>query len=56
MVAGGPGAHSPPAAKPVEEAPRHGQECVTILHLQTEEPSVLVKHPKVKPATQKNVR
>ena len=52
--AGDPGAPSPPAAAPVEEAPGHGQGSAWI-H-QTEEPSVLAKHPKHQPATQKNVR
>ena len=55
MVVGGPGAPSPPAAEPVEEATGQEQESVMILHLQTEEPSVLEMQPKQTPATQKNV-
>ena len=53
VVAGGPGAPSPPAAAPVEEAPGHGQGSARIL--QTEEPSVLGKHQKLRPATRRNV-
>ena len=55
MVAGAPGAPSLPAVVPVEEGTRQEQESVIILHLQTEEPSVLEQHPKLKTATRKNV-
>ena len=55
MVVGGPGAPSLPAVQPVEEGTRQEQESVTILYLQTEEPSVLEMQPKQTPATQKNV-
>ena len=52
MAAGGPGAPSPLAAKPVEEAPGHGQGNATIQ--QTEKPNVQGNLLKLKPATQKN--
>ena len=55
MVVGAPGAPSLPAVVPVEEGTRQEQESVIILHLQTEEPSVLEMQPKQTPATQKNV-
>ena len=53
VVAGGPGAPSPPAAAPVEEAPGHGQGSARTQ--QAEELSVLGKHHRQKPATRKNV-
>ena len=53
VVAGGPGAPSPPAAAPVEEAPGHGQGSARIQ--QMEEPSVLGNLPKLKLATRRNV-
>ena len=55
MVVGAPGAPFPPAAEPVEEETRHGQESAIILHHPLEELSVLEKQPKQTPATQKNV-
>ena len=51
MVAGGLGAPSLPAAKPVEKAPGHGQESVTILYRRTEEPIVQEMLPTLKYAT-----
>ena len=53
MATGEPGAPFPPAVKPAEEVPGHGQGSVTILPLPTEEPSVQEKLRKQKPATRK---
>ena len=54
MEAGGPGAPTPPAVEHVEEEPKQEEECATVLHLPTVEPSVwdsLTEHSKQKAAT-----